>query len=149
MHAIHKDLLGGSLLAAFGAFVAIYAMATLRIGSLQNVGPGGMLAACGILLVLIGIPIAIGGLRGGESIPPIERRPLAAILGSIAAFGILIGPTGLVPAVIAQVVISALAEETINWGRLVMTTAILVVLAILVFQVFLNLELVLIAGTGW
>ncbi len=64
----YRDIVGGMLVAAFGAAAALYSFAHYRLGSVVSMGPGMFPTALGGLLVVGGFLIAAGGvLRRGPA----------------------------------------------------------------------------------
>lgn len=117
------NLIGGVLVMGIGGAFA-WGATGLPMGGGRVLGPGYFPLATGLLTAGLGLVIALGavipGLRPGARgpgqgadairLPAMPWRPMVAVLGAIAVFGLLIGRAGLVPAVLAAVAIAALGS---------------------------------------
>jgi hypothetical protein len=110
-----KDLLGGALLIALGAYVLQQAF-VLGIGTPVRMGAGYFPLLLGASAMLLGCLIFAAGLRQRGTIPAPAWKPLIAVLAGILSFYLLVGRTGLIPAIAALVAIASLADEAIR-GR--------------------------------
>ena len=63
------------------------------------------------------------------------------MLGSIAAFALVIGPFGLIPAIIATIVVASLADLRVRLVSLVLLCLTLSLLAPFVFVICLGLQI--------
>lgn len=143
---VNRDMLIGFCLALFGAAIAIYAYAKYPIGSIFRMGPGMFPVMLGCASILLAIAIALRS--HGKQGDPIEInvRAAAFILVALAVFAIIIEPFGVVPALLALLVISSGAVP----GRTIVGTAIfsIVITAciVFIFVYLMNLNLNLF---GW
>jgi hypothetical protein len=81
------------------------------MGTAGRMGPGYLPTGLSILLILFGaISLARAFLVAGEPVAQIALRPMALILVSVLAFAVLLKPVGLVGALIAVGLISAVAS---------------------------------------
>lgn len=130
----------GALLGAIGLFAVIQA-GRWELGDLMTVGPGVMPMVLGLLMIFLGLLVA-----AERSVPVPEpaasAKPLAAILGSILAFALLIRSTGLVPATFALVLIAGLAETRYRPVTLLVTALLLTVSSYLIFIKALGVPIV-------
>ena len=136
-----RDLVGGLSMLAIGGFFAAYALLYLPLGSLARMGPGMYPLGAGALLAVLGLSIAAKGWLGspGEGI---ALRPRAAffVLLSLAAFGALVRPFGLAPALVVLVLIATRADGRLSWrGSGLLATGVAVA-AVLIFRVALGLQ---------
>ncbi|SDH18361.1 tripartite tricarboxylate transporter TctB family protein [Pelagibacterium luteolum] len=140
-----RDIACGVLLLSTGIFIAGYAWTMLDIGTIQRMGPGMFPMAVGVLLAGFGIAIAIPAFFRSGTLDQVEWRSTFAVLASLAAFALMLRPFGLIPAAIALIGISALAEPKF---RLVSTLALCIflpALAYLIFSLGLGLPLTMFA----
>jgi len=128
-----RDIACGVLLVATGLFIAIYASASLDVGTIQRMGPGMFPIAVGVLLIGFGTAIAIPAFFRAGTFDQVEWRSTAAVLASLIAFAAMIRPFGLIPATIALITISALAEPKF---RLISTLAMCLCLPMLAYLIF-------------
>ena len=110
-----RDLLAGMFLLAVGLFALGYALDRLQLGSFRRMGPGMFPALVGGVLALIGAGIAGPALmRGGHfNIRPDWRALLLVLLG-LGVFASTVVPFGVVPAIIALVVIASFANPKLS-----------------------------------
>lgn len=131
-----KDFWSGVMFAAFGlAFVVLSRQ--YDMGTAARMGPAYFPAVLGALLMLLGIAIAIKGLRSNirTVVDRFHFRPLVLVLGAVVAFGLLLRPAGLLVALTALVLLSSLGSEE---SRLRDTALLTVGLAVLVLIVFIH-----------
>lgn len=131
----------GSLFASCGA-AAILIGRDYEFGSAGAMGPGYFPSLLGGLLALIGlVRIALALRIGGAAVEPFALRRLALVTGAILAFGLLLEGAGLVPAVLALVMIGSSASDEFHAGRSALLACALALFAVLVFGLGLGLPL--------
>lgn len=136
----NANLLGGLALVVFGAGY-LWVGQHYSLGSARNMGPGYFPLLIGVLIVLIGAILALQGLLRGGPRPGFWPRPVAAIGAAIAAFWAVIATFGLVPAIVATVALSALAEPGPRTIRVVLLSGVLVGMCWSIFVAALGLPL--------
>lgn len=137
----YRDFIGGMMLTVLGLWVAWYAGETYNMGSLRRMGEGMFPVALGVILAGFGLAIAIPALfRPGPRVYPPYFTALCVSAG-VAGFAILVRPLGLIPAILAVVIISSIAELQFRPLSLAALCAALCGLAYLVFRVGLGLPL--------
>lgn len=99
--AIHRNFLTVFILAAL-AVTLLIGGGDLKIGTAARIGPGFILLASAVGLLLVAAITARGGVAlrsthgySDEELPPIQWRGAASIGLSVLAFGLLIQPAGL------------------------------------------------------
>src|SRR5690606_24480389 len=139
----------GALMVLVG-LAAIYAGTNYNIGSLSHMGPGFFPAALGGLLAITGLLIALSARSGqsSESVPgeghahglPDLRGGVCIVLGILAC--VLLGEYGgLLPATFAIVFISALGDRKNTVKQALILSALMSLVAIVVFWWALQLQL--------
>jgi hypothetical protein len=112
------------------------------LGSAARMGPGYFPRILGALLACIG---AIGVIRSffgrGEPIGRLAIKGLLLVLTAVLVFGFLMRFAGMVPAVIAMVLIGASANSRFNWKQASLLAIGLGVLSTLLFVFGLGLPL--------
>ncbi len=104
-----RDFIGGVLLLSFGLFFVIVA-AGMDVGTAASMGPGYFpLLAGGILLILAVIMVGQALVRAGP-VPRPEWRPFFSVSVGIVIFAIAMDYLGLLPAIFAGVIASAIAD---------------------------------------
>lgn len=118
-----KDFWGGMLFAVIGLmFLAIARgvpglalMPGYSMGTPARMGPGFFPFYLGALLFILGVVIAIGGIRGepnAESrVEKFHWRPILYVLGSVVMFGILLKPLGMLIAGLLLVVVASMGSH--------------------------------------
>lgn len=135
----YRDVIGGGALALFGLWFCLYSVEHYSLGTLNRMGPGMFPAMLGATLAVLGSLTAIlAWFRQGE-IPEIRKWTPLFVLSSVAAFALIVKPFGLIPAVLAVVSISSLAELRIEPRKLAMMCVVLSLIAWLTFGVGLGL----------
>jgi len=136
-----RDILGGGLLMLAGGFAFANAMATLRMGTVANMGPGMFPAALGVILFMLGLAIAVPALfREGRKIDA-DLRSTAAVVAGMLAFGGTVGVFGLVPAIFLLVLIVSRADSRLTLPRGLLLAAGLSAMAAALFRLGLGLRL--------
>ncbi len=129
-----KDVAAGALYVFVGVGFALGALA-YRMGTAARMGPGYLPFWLGVILTGIGVLIIMKGLRRKTSREHLEGwdlRSVFLILGSVALFGIMLEPLGLVLSILVLVGVSSLASHEFGWR-----TTIVNMLAIAAFSVLL------------
>lgn len=140
---ITKDLLSGLMFLAFGIGAAVVAQ-NYTLGSLGRMGSGyfptmmaGLIAVLGLILFVRAI------VRPGSSEPvgTIEFRPVFFISAAIIAFGLLIGPFGVVAALAALIIIGRFAGREGSAPEVALMVVVLTSVVIAIFVYGLNVRL--------
>ena len=136
-----RDIVGGMLLTALGAFAAWHAYQRYDIGELNRMGPGYFPVALGTLLALLGLLIAIPAwFRQGEAIR-VEWRTVALVAASIGIFALTLKTLGLVLATVLAVLASSMADREIRWRGRAMVAVGVALVTYLVFSFGLGMIL--------
>ena len=117
------------------------------LGSIGQIGPAVFPLGLSVLLIIAGIAIIIEDLRAG-TIPqtPVPLTSLLTVAGGPIAFALLVVPFGLIPAIVASVMISALADRSLRPLSVLLLATGLALGCTLVFITFLKM---LIAPIDW
>jgi hypothetical protein len=146
-----KDFWGGVLFAVIGLLFAViaYGIKPLGIpgyamGVPARMGPAFFPFYLGMILFVLGLIIAIGGLRykgPEEHFPKFHWRPNFFILGAVVLFGIILKAVGMLLAGILLVVIAGFGSATFSMKRSLILSVALVIFCALVFVVGLKLPI--------
>ncbi len=138
-----KDFWAGIMFLAFAA-VAVLAARGYAMGSAGRMGPGYFPMALGIVLGVLGL-IIIGRAfaAGDERVGALQLRPLLVIVVAVSLFGLLIERLGLVVALVAVVVVSAMASREYRPVEVAALAATLAAFSVGVFVYALRLPLTL------
>lgn len=141
-----QDVLAGLLFAAFGIAALIFG-ADLRMGTAARMGPGYVPNMLAWILIALGAFIAIrGALRGRPAIESLHWRPISLISLAVLAFAFLFQATGLLPALVALVVLAALASPESRRLETAVAAIALFLICIGVFKYGLGMPFTVIRG---
>jgi hypothetical protein len=143
-----RDLVGGAAVCAVGLFFFAGAF-NMRVGSAMQMGPGYFPMLVGGLVASIGIVIMLLAVARHGRFHEVHWRPMFAVLGAIAGFAAILGPFGLIPAMIVGVLLSTLGDRT---ARPVPSLVLAVGAGLgawLVFRVGLGLQMPGLKFPGW
>lgn len=136
-----KDFFAGLLFIAFG-IAAIVIGSGYALGTAARMGPGYFPRILGLLLIALGLVLAVRALRtSGPSIAAFKWRPLLVVLGSVAAFGLIVNHVGVAVSTILLIVAASAASHEFRLRESLIAGAALAVLAVGVFVIGLKLQL--------
>ena len=143
---LSKDFLSGVMFIAFG-LVALYFGRNLQMGTTVRMGPGyvpHMLAY--IMMSLGGIITVVALVTSGEPTEAPKWKPITMVTIGIICFAALFERAGLLPALVALVLIASLGGEEFKLTEVLGNMVALAVLCVLVFKVGLGMNISIIAG---
>ena len=141
--AFAKDVVGGLMLAVFGAATALYAYFTLPMGSISRVGPGLLPVSLSVMIAVLGSCVALLGYHKAARVPQPEWATALTVSSGMLGFALTIGRFGLIPAVAVLVLVCTIADKQQSLrGRLVLVVC-LCLLAVLLFLIALGLPVAL------
>ncbi|MFN3146161.1 MAG: tripartite tricarboxylate transporter TctB family protein [Paracoccaceae bacterium] len=136
-----RDIWGGLIMVVVGASFAVYALMNLPLGTLARMGPGLYPFAAGVLLLVCGGAITLRGwLSGVSEGEDIDLRAAAWIMASIATFGLLVRPLGLVAALLSLVLVASRADPSMAFWKASILALCIAAAAVLIFIVGLGLQ---------
>jgi hypothetical protein len=136
----YRDIIGGLILMVIGAGAAIMAWRYYPVGTARRMGPGMYPIGLGSILFFIGCFIfAPAFFRRGEPLPGIEWRQLGMITVSGLVFALTLNRFGIIPSVIALVLVSSFADDKLKWTSALLYGAALALGSWLIFDVALGL----------
>ena len=130
-----KDVAAGALYVFVGVGFALGALA-YRMGTAARMGPGYLPFWLGVILTGIGLLIIMKGLRRKTSRERLEGwdlRSLFLILGSVALFGIMLEPLGLVVSILVLVGVSSLVSHEFGWRTTIVNMFAIAAFSVLLF----------------
>jgi len=137
----YRDVIGGGLITLAGAAAMFYSLTSYNLGTAARMGPAYFPAVVGGLLAICGLFILIPAFFRAGPMPKVEFRPLIWVSLSVLAFALIVTRFGLVPAVIAQTVLSGISDRKLSWkGSLILAVG-LSVGATLIFKTGLGVSL--------
>ena len=129
----YRDIAAGGFFVAVGLAAAAHAMTHYAMGSLRNIGPGMFPTGAGVVLAALGVAMLVPALGRAGVRPTVEAGVAVAVLASVAAFALVLPAFGLVPATVALVVVSRLADRR---ARPLGTLALAAGLSLLAWAIF-------------
>jgi len=161
-----REFAAGGLMAALGLFIALKG-AGYRAGTLMHMGPGFLPTALGVLLVILGIAIAIPGLKSsaspsasapalpgeqGENQNIVPDNPQwfawGCIVASPVAFIVFGRYFGMAPGTFACVFIAALGDKAATWWGTVILATVVTVFGVGLFSYFLQVPMPIFTWRG-
>ncbi len=143
---INETLVGGTLIGGIGAIVALYAGSNYKIGHLSDIGPGATPLGLGVLLTIFGVVMIAQGLGEKRMSWTFPIRNVCFVLSAAAAFGVLIVPFGLLPAVAVGSIIAASADRE---NSLMVSVALGLMLGLLCTVLFIYILRLPIVALRW
>ncbi|KMK67646.1 tripartite tricarboxylate transporter TctB family protein [Puniceibacterium sp. IMCC21224] len=135
------DIIAGILICATGLFFTVYSVMNYDLGTIKRMGTGMFPFGVGLVLAVLGLLIMAPAFYRRGTLPEVDARSLIMVLLSIAAFALLVVPTGLVPAIFATTILSSFAERKVSLKSLAGLCLFLSTLAYMVFRIGLDLPL--------
>jgi len=101
------------------------------------------------MLVLGAIISAVALFTGGETVEAPKWKPITMVTIGIVCFGLLFESTGLIPALVALVLIASWGGDEFKLTEVIGNMVALAVLCILVFKVGLGMNIYVLKIAGW
>lgn len=133
-----REIIVALVVVATGGFV-LWEGSAYPLGSLTRMGPGFFPVVLGIALIGIGTLLVFEVARANTPPPDLSLRPFAMVTAGMLSFAVLAERLGLVPAVVALVVLSSLGERRIRPWTIALLAAALSLLGLLLFVHGFNL----------
>jgi len=137
-----KDFWAGVMFIICGAFFAIYGT-EYTYGVAAKMGPGYFPTSLGVILMGVGALlslIAIHPKATPSKVDPFNFYMLGHVIGGTVLFGILLPTMGLYIALVALLMVSAHASHEFKWKGAMITTAVLILIAFVIFVYGLELQ---------
>ena len=143
---LSKDFLAGLMFIAFG-LAALYFGRNLAVGTAVRMGPGYVPRALSyILLGLGGIVSVMALVSGSEPVEAPRWKPITLVTIGIVCFALLFERAGMLPALVALVGISSLANEDFKLVEVIGNMVVLTILCVVVFKLGLGMNITVING---
>lgn len=133
----------GALFLAFAVFFFVTAL-QYPAGTAAKMGPGYFPRALAIVLAAIGLAVILSAVKPAAEAQALRQwdiKGLAWITGSVALFGALLFPLGLVGALFVLVMVSSKASPEFTRSGALVNAMVLIVLCLAVFVYGLGLQL--------
>jgi hypothetical protein len=107
-----RELAGGAMFVAIGAFFALNAWFGLRIGQAFSMGPGYFPIVLGLVLIGLGLAVAAGGRgRPAERLGPVPWRGIVLVTAAVVFFAFAGRKLGLAPSLAVATFMAAMAPQ--------------------------------------
>lgn len=146
MKIVHqKDFWGGILFAVIGLMFAVIGRGVpglsfipgYSMGTPARMGPGFFPFYLGVLLLILGVVIAVAGIRGkrGEEtdVETFHWGPIIYVLGSVVVFGLLLKPIGMLLAGLVLVVGASFGSHEFRLKQTLILGTVLTIFCAFVF----------------
>ena len=144
---LSKDFLSGVMFIVFG-LAALWFGRNLQMGTTVRMGPGyvpHMLAY--IMMGLGGIIVVIALLTStGERTEAPKWKPITMVTIGIVCFALLFERAGLLPALVALILITSLGGEEFKLTEVIANMVVLSIMCIVVFKLGLQMNISVIRG---
>lgn len=140
---ITKDLLSGLMFLGFG-IAAVAIAQNYKLGTLGRMGSGYFPTMMAGLLIVLGLMLFVRAIvrpESSETVGRIEFRPVFFISTAIIAFGVFIGPFGVVAALAALIIIGRFAGREGSAIEVAVMVVVLTAVVIAIFVYGLNVRL--------
>ena len=142
-----KDFWAGLMFLAFGIGFA-WAAQSYQMGTSVRMGPAYFPTALGGLLAVLGLVVFLRSfIVSGEKVGAFFLKPLLLVLGGVVIFALLLRPLGLVAAILALIVVSALGGSEFRLKEVLILSGCLMVFSLLIFVKGLGLPFQLCPGS--
>lgn len=141
-----KDFLSGLMFVAFG-LAALYFGQHLAVGTPVRMGPGYVPRMLSMILLALGVLVCIVALVSGSD--PVERpkwKPITLVTFGIVCFALLFESTGLIPALVALILIASLGGDEFKITEVLGNMVVLTILCIIVFKLGLSMNIYVLRG---
>lgn len=141
-----KNFWGGVLFMALGGAFAVIAkgipglsfMSGYAMGTPARMGPAFFPFWLGLLLFLLGVIIAVDGIRDKEggpdsAFPTFHWKPIVLVLGAVVVFGLILKYTGMLIAGFVLILIASRGSQDFELKRTVFLGVFLTIFCALVF----------------
>lgn len=136
-----KDFWAGILYIAFGLATVAFAL-DYNVGTTSRMGPGYFPRGLGALTALLGLVLAIRGMRiRGPRVWIGSPKPLLVVLGSVVMFGLAVPVLGMALSTVLLVIVSSMASHEFRWREAVIAALVLAVFAVGAFDYALGVQM--------
>lgn len=143
---LSKDFLSGLMFIAFG-LGALYFGRNLAQGTTVRMGPGYVPHMLAYIMCFLGFIIALlAAVRGSDPVETPRLKPIAMVTIGIIVFALLFESTGLIPALVAMVLITSFGGSEFKLTEVLGNIVVLTILCILVFKIGLSMNITVLKG---
>jgi Tripartite tricarboxylate transporter TctB family len=143
---LSKDFLSGLMFIIFG-LTALYFGRHLAMGTTVRMGPGYVPHMLAYIMLFLGAVISIVAMVSpGEQAEAPKWKPITMVTIGIVCFALLFESTGLIPALIALILIASLGGDEFKITEVIGNMVVLAILCIIVFKLGLGMNIYVIRG---
>jgi hypothetical protein len=143
---LSKDFLSGVMFIAFGLAVLWFGR-NLATGTTVRMGPGYVPHMLAYIMLVLGSIISVVALyAGGEIVERPKWKPITMVTIGIVAFALLFETTGMLPALVALILIASLGGDEFKITEVIANMIVLTILCVIVFKLGLGMNISVIEG---
>jgi hypothetical protein len=143
---LSKDFLAGLMFIAFG-LGALYLGRHLAVGTTVRMGPGWVPHALSYIMLVLGSIISVIALFvPGDRTEAPHWKPITMVTIGIVLFAVLLERTGMLPALVALVLVASLGGDEFKIVEVIGNMVVLAILSIIVFKIGLGMNIAVIEG---
>jgi hypothetical protein len=141
-----QDFWAGMMFMAFGV-AAIFFARSYAFGTSAKMGPGYFPTVLGGILIALGLITSLRGLAfAGPAVSRFNWKPLLLVLGSICLFAAALQSLGLVIAIFALIIVSALGGHEFKLKEVLILALCLTIGSVAIFIYGLQLQFPMFPG---
>ncbi len=134
------EMASGLLLLGVGTFVYVEAL-NYRLGQLSSIGPGMFPQALGVILIICGAVTLLASFTRSAPLAQFNWRPMVVLSVALMAFAVILPRFGMIPAVMALVLIARFSETRYGLLGTLLLAGIIAPMCWLVFVIGLGFPL--------
>jgi len=144
---LSKDFLSGVMFIVFG-LAALWFGRNLQMGTTVRMGPGYVPHMLAYIMMGLGAIIVVMALltSTGERTEAPKWKPITMVTIGIVCFALLFERAGLLPALVALILITSLGGEEFKLTEVIANMVVLAIMCIVVFKLGLQMNISVIRG---
>ena len=144
---LSKDFLSGVMFIVFG-LAALWFGRNLQMGTTVRMGPGYVPHMLAYIMMGLGAIIVVMALltSTGERTEAPKWKPITMVTIGIVCFALLFERAGLLPALVALILITSLGGEEFKLTEVIANMVVLAILCTIVFKVGLGMNIYIVRG---
>jgi len=144
---LSKDFLSGVMFIVFG-LAALWFGRNLQMGTTVRMGPGYVPHMLAYIMMGLGAIIVVMALltSTGERTEAPKWKPITMVTIGIVCFALLFERAGLLPALVALILITSLGGEEFKLTEVIANMVVLAIMCIVVFKLGLQMNISIIRG---
>ena len=144
---LSKDFLSGVMFIAFG-LTALWFGRNLATGTSVRMGPGYVPHMLAYIMLFLGAVISVIAMfnKDAEITEAPKWKPITMVTIGIVVFALLFESTGMLPALVALVLLASLGGDEFKLWEVIVNMIVLTIMCVIVFKVGLSMNISIIEG---